>query len=67
MFMSAAWIEYYYSATLTIQQLVLSRFLDFGSSISIRYFDPRLAFGVVPTFISWVLVLMKAVSLCLKV
>ena len=53
MIMSAAWIEYYYSATLTIQQLVLSRFLDFGSSISIRYFDPRQAFGVVLTFISW--------------
>jgi hypothetical protein len=67
MFMSTLGIEYYYSATLTIQQLVLSRFLVFGSSISIRCFDPRLAFGVFPNFISWVLVLTKAVPLCLKV
>jgi hypothetical protein len=46
MFMSTSEIEYYYSTTLTIQRLVFSRFLVFGSLISIRYFDPRLAFGV---------------------
>jgi hypothetical protein len=63
MFMSTSWIGFYYSATLTIQWLVLNRFLDFGSSIFTRYFDPRLMFDVVSTFISWVLVLTEAVPL----